>query len=164
MKRFSKIAFLSIALGIGLASCEKDSCDDTIPELTYKTAVLNVFAPDSMTLNLTFKFKDCDGDIGLYGSDTTGVFDIDTGTYRHNFIIDFYYLENNTWKRRDTEILNDRIPVLNEDGRQLIEGEIDKLIQYADLLFYDTIRIEARLRDRGLNESNVAETPVFIIP
>ena len=145
-----------------MVSCEKDSCSKVVPEISFKSAVpSNINIQDSAKLLLTFKFKDCDGDIGLYSSDTSGVHDPDTGKYYYNLKIALLYFENNEWKRDTETFFDSRVPILNEDGAQLIEGEIDKELRSIELFYKDTFKLEATLIDRAFHESEPVETPVF---
>lgn len=168
MKRLSKIAFLSIVSGLFFFACQKKNCGDVIPELSYKSIKLtgSSAAPDSLTL--TYKFKDCDGDIGLDAADTLGPFHKDSANY-YNLRIDLFFFRNNKWNKAPVAAgapgFNSRVPVLNKTGKsQVLEGEVDKVISGKELQIfkYDTVRFEARLFDKGLNGSNKVVTPIYI--
>lgn len=161
------IAWCVFALIAMSTSCSREVCDGEIPALGYSTATLIVQSDTTLfdTLLLTFTFKDCDGDIGLADSDTTGDFSPDS-YYHYNFYLDYYEF-------RDTGFVKVyfpgggyryRIPVLSSEGRYPdIEGEIDVKVAMEPIIG-DTFRFEAVLFDRALNSSNSVTTPDYLKP
>lgn len=167
MKRFLFFA-LVVFFGI-LASCNKESCENPIPQLS----IVKVDLATNSGL-VTLKVLDCDGDIGLEAADTAG-------PYRYNAFVDVRPFFNgqwaeNTWNYVDTsyyEIINDsgfvigydtlidtlnyyyRIPFIdNKSQSQIYEAEVD-LNLGTGYFGFDTFRLEIKITDRALNESNV---------
>jgi len=66
-----------------------------------------------------------------------------------------------------TLTFNARIPILTPAGRNKnIKGDITMYLELyfaRQILKSDTIGFEIYIKDRDLNESNVVETPLFII-
>lgn len=120
---------------------------------------------------LVFKYTDGDGDLGLSTRDTLPPYNR-TSKYYYNLIIKYYEKQLGTfvevpllsWNadsaRFDTLTFNSRFPVLTpESGNQAIKGTFeDTLFIYNPLSDYDTIKFEASIFDRALNQSNTIST------
>ncbi|MDR9398320.1 MAG: hypothetical protein RI562_04600 [Salibacter sp.] len=163
MKNLAKV-ITAIVLMYTAWSCEPETCSDPVPSMKYTS-----FRPISAdSFELVYEFKDCDGDIGLDQSETNPPYD--TGSkYYYNLLIDLYYLENGEWLKYEypegSPGLNDRISRLKEDdGDALLEGEIIKKIdESAFNPSLDTVKFSAVLVDRALNESNAAESDIYVL-
>ncbi|MGB0403351.1 MAG: hypothetical protein ACPGEG_04585 [Salibacteraceae bacterium] len=172
-----KKSFLSL-LGLVLlfSACEKEQCDQEVPTVSF-----NEIRKSTTTTVVVLNVFDCDGDIGLTQDDVGGEF-------RYNAFIDIRPWVNGKWADDTydysdttyTEILNDsgivigydtiidtlnfyyRVPVVeNESRSDIYEAKIE-LDLGASFFGFDTFRFEARIRDRRLNESNVAESKTQI--
>lgn len=114
--------------------------------------------------NLVVYFHDGDGDIGLTSSDTTGAFSRDS-VYYYNFFIDYYEKQHGQWVLVDLPTpLHARLPYLSDNIPESIEGEIT-ILTFINNYFstFDTIKLQCKLVDRALHESNTIETPEIII-
>lgn len=153
-------------------ACERESCEDPVPSLLFEE--FQLLGGDS--LRLIYDFKDCDGNVGLSSGDTLGSFAPDS-YFHFNLRIDMQYRVRGEWQPYPLlgEVgLNSRIPNLpNDASDDLLEGKIDKyvsvieisqpVIQGLDTFYVDTIRFDATLIDRNLNESNIASSPPYIL-
>jgi hypothetical protein len=90
---------------------------------------------------------------------------------KYNFYLKFMELVNNELvevKPVDSTLtFNARIPLLTPVGRNKnIKGDITMYLELyfaRQILKSDTIAFEIYIRDRDLNNSNVIETPLFLI-
>jgi len=178
MKRLSKIQlFLIILLMAAYSSCKKVEKYPDIPRIEY-LSFTKIYNPDLEIFDrgvLHFSFEDGDGDIGLNSNDTFPPYN--TGSpYYYNLIITYYEMQNGEltevpilWfnpqtEQYDTLSLSSRIPNLTPDGvNKAISGEIfDTLFIYNFNSDFDTIKFDAHIIDRALNESNAISTPLII--
>jgi hypothetical protein len=120
---------------------------------------------------LVFDYKDGNGDLGLSTRDTLFPFNR-SSKYYYNLIIKYFEKQNGvfvevpllSWNadsaRFDTLTFNSRFPVLTpESGNQAIKGVFeDTLFIYNPLSSFDTIKFEAYIYDRSLNQSNTIST------
>lgn len=178
MRLPSKIQlFLIILLITGFGSCKKVKKFDDIPRIEY-TSFTSIYNPDLEIYDrgvLQFYFEDGDGDIGLDNNDILPPFNPDS-KYYYNLIITYFEMQNGElkevpilWFNPETELydtltLSARIPNLTPQGvNKAISGEIqDTLFIYNFNSTYDTIKFEAYIIDRALNESNTISTPLII--
>lgn len=165
MKIFSIIVSL-LLLGV-IVSCRKPKCDEITPAIAYKAFQQYRDAQGNMldTAKIVITFKDCDGDIGLEDSDTTGPFDPGS-KYYYNMVLQYFEMVNGSWVGCDT-CFRYRIPKLTPEGQsKILEGEIGLTISpfYYDFMSpdSDTIKYIVTLYDRELHESNRVETPVIL--
>ncbi len=164
MKTASKIAFIALITGLITASCEKKTCDDPVPKMTFTQ-----FTPsttDTINYLLTFNFTDCDGDIGM--SPTATIIDENGETQTNNFMIDLYHVVNGQWVKHDfgnNVGLDSKIPDLNNsNANPMLDGEIEKKLHPdLSLLGYDSVKFKSRILDNAGHYSNEVETPGFII-
>jgi hypothetical protein len=169
--------FLLILLIAVLGSCRKVEKFAIIPYIEYMDFTL-IYNPDLDIYDrgvLHFYFEDGDGDIGLNSGDTFAPFNPDS-KYHYNLIITYFEMQNGeltevpiTWynpqtEQYDTLTLSARIPNLTPEGiNKAISGEIqDTLFVYNFNSIYDTIKFDAFIVDRALNESNSISTPLII--
>ena len=147
-------------------SCRRDEEYPIIPEITYDDFILLLNTQTGIIERgvLKFSFKDGDGDIGLYQSDTAPPYDF-------NLFIDYYEIQNRDTVQiylidptsGDTSTFNARIPILTPRGSdKSIKGEIeDTLFIYDPTSAFDTIMFKVYLVDRALHKSNVIQTPLI---
>jgi hypothetical protein len=164
MKLTSKIIFIGVLVGFFFTSCEKKSCTDPIPEMTFLEFVPSTV--DTGNYLLVFEFSDCDGDIGIEGS--TNIRDEFGELQTNNFFIDLYHVVNNQWVKHDfgnAAGLDYRIPPLSNSNQDpSLEGEIEKdLHPITSLLGYDSVMFRSRILDNAGHYSNEVETPGFIV-
>ncbi len=113
---------------------------------------------------LEFSFTDGDGDIGLNSWDTVYPYDF-------NLFITYFEKQNGEFKEvpiivnGDTTIQDARIPILNTSGEgKSLKGKIEiELFINNPRSNFDTIRYDAYIKDRALNESNVISTPEIVV-
>lgn len=133
------------------------------------------------TVNLTIKFQDGDGDLGLPADVVDGKFAdsiyviVDGDTLRKepnrfffNYFVDSYKLIEDEYQQLES-LQDGRFPVLsNTQGTSVIEGEL----QYRLRLPYnvgtqfrsgDVIKFQISIADRALNISNVVETDSIVL-
>jgi hypothetical protein len=169
MKIYTKISvFLLISLLASLTACIKEEQYPLEPRIEFGSfaTAKDITGKDSLGA-ISISYTDGDGNIGLYSWDTIE-------PLKYNFYLKFMQLVNNQLvevKPVDTSEkginFNSRIPILTPVGRNKnIKGDIT---MYLELYFArqalqsDTIAFEIYIKDRALNESNVINTPMFLI-
>lgn len=166
-KRLTTYGLLLSFLAITLMSCLRDEDYPIIPEIQYEDFVL-LFNTQTQIIErgvLRISFKDGDGDIGLYQTDTAPPFDF-------NLFIKYFEIQNKDTVEiflvdpasGDTSTFNARIPILTPTGsNKSIKGEIeDTMFIYDPTSSFDTIMFEVYLMDRALHKSNVVTTPLIL--
>ncbi|MBU2556036.1 MAG: hypothetical protein KKF98_16410 [Bacteroidetes bacterium] len=173
MKLLTKILFLLLAGVLIFAGCRKFEEYPEIPVISYTNFIVLMNPTTGITERgvLVFDYKDGDGDLGLSTRDTLYPFSRDS-KYYYNLIIKYYEKQYGvfvevpllSWNadsaRFDTLTFNSRFPVLTpESGNQAIKGIFeDTLFIYNPLSDFDTIKFEAYIYDRALNQSNTIVT------
>lgn len=165
MKLPSKIALITIFLGVLASSCKKEACQVPAPEMEFMD--FYQIPDDSVNYKLVFKFSDCDGDIGM--ATTSTIVDEFGETQTTNFKLDLYYLVDGVWSKyilAFEEGLNSKIPILSDENESAIEdGEIEKTLHKDfSLGGHDSILFRSRILDNAGHYSEEVETPVFYIP
>ena len=154
---------------ISILSCRKTEVYSEIPEIGYKSFWLrdttDLLGNRGLVGLLTFTFVDGDGDLGLMQPPDTAK---PGDPNYHNLFFKIFTPVNGLL----TEIpeqdlafpLAYRIPYMEPEGPDMtLKGEIE--VEFNYLAFpYDTISYEFYIVDRAGHESNVENTPVFIIP
>lgn len=167
MKILSKIALLTLAGAFLFASCEKEQCTKTVPDLSFNR--LELTGQDSVgekVYSLYYDFKDCDGDIGLHENEN--ITDEEGVIHEFNYYIDMFYMENGVWLKQEYPSgpgLNSRIPPLSDGGAStVLDGEIEYKLNYVStgMYLHDTLKFEATLIDNAGHKSNVAESEAFV--
>lgn len=165
MKLASKIILIVVLLGGLFSSCEKKTCDDPLPSMTFKEFVPSQV--DSGYYLLVFEFADCDGDMGTNAADT--IYDENGEKQVNNFFIDLYYVENNQWVKHEFDPgsvgLDYKIPPLSNSNQDpSLEGEIErKLHPVFGLAGHDSVMFKSRILDNAGHYSNWVETPGFVV-
>ena len=178
MRLSSKIQlFLLILLIAVIGSCRKVEKFSEIPKIDYQ-GFTKIYNPDLDIYDrgvLHFTFEDGDGDIGLNSGDTFSPYN-PSSKYHYNLIITYFEMQNGeiqevpiVWFNPETEqfdtlSLSARIPNLTPKGvNKAISGDIyDTLFIYNFNSDFDTIKFDAFIVDRALNESNSISTPLII--
>lgn len=165
MNAISKILLLGVLGSIIFSACQREECQEIIPEMSYNRFEPSIGDTGQLAYNLVFDFTDCDGDFGKEAK--VSIVDENGTRQTNNFFIDFYYLENNEWLKYEFDSgapgFNTNIPVLNENGAQsILTGEIEKTISLV-VFPYDTIKFESRILDNAGHYSPMVETPTFIM-
>ena len=166
MKIYTKITFfLLISMVAGLTSCIKEEQYPIIPHIEFGgfATAKDITGKDSLGA-ISISYTDGDGNIGLFAWDTVE-------PKKYNFYLKFMELVNNELvevKPVDSSLtFNGRIPLLTPVGRNKnIKGDITMYLELyfaRQILKSDTIAFEIYIRDRDLNNSNVVETPLFLI-
>ena len=166
MKLYTKISlFLLILLFGGLTGCVKEEQYPVIPEIGFQSyaTYTSIDGKDSLGL-VTIWYKDGDGNIGLYPSDTVE-------PLKYNFYLKFLQQIDGQMvevQPVDTNVnFNARIPILTPNGRNKnIKGEITMTLELyfaSQILKSDVIAFEIYIKDRGQNKSNVVTSPSFKI-
>ncbi|MCK5138154.1 MAG: hypothetical protein KAR19_20395 [Bacteroidales bacterium] len=147
------------------------SCDEIKPEYPDEPVIdyqgfglfisVDQLGNKSLVGQLTFKFTDGDGNLGLYPlADSSGVNLPDTVKY--NFFLQLYDLNNYEYEKVPEEeggILKYRIPYLD---KQPLSGTMDLEISYP-VIIHDTIFYTFYIFDRAFNRSNVDTTEVIVL-
>ncbi|UTW64394.1 hypothetical protein KFE98_09710 [bacterium SCSIO 12741] len=165
---FNRRNIALFVLALGLLSCQKETCEDPIPSISFKEI-------ERSTTNTIVKIntRDCDGDIGLTQADTAGEF-------KYNAFVDIRGFQNGKWNDtvhifqdiRYVDILDDsgrvigveeireelnyyyRVPVVDNNSRSDLYEAVIELDMGASYFGFDTFRLEVKIKDRALNESN----------
>jgi len=166
MKLYTKISlFLLILLFTGLTACIKEEQYPLTPVIEFGgfSTMRDVSGKDSIGM-ITISYTDGDGNIGLFAWDTVE-------PNKYNYYLKFMQYVNKQlveFKPADTTLtFNARIPLLTPAGKNKnIKGDITNTIELyfaRQVLQSDTIAFEIYIKDRTLLESNVVETPLFVI-
>ena len=142
------------------------------PSITYKglTKLIGPNGKDSV-IQITFDFKDGDGDIGLGVFDTMPPFNFGSD-YFYNLIVNVEQQVNGNFEPILRALTNDpvnfdtRIPVITPQGNnKAIDGEFTLKVDVNmnAVTQPDSIKFNLFIYDRALNKSNVIETPVVFI-
>lgn len=166
MKQYTNIRiFCLFLLTALLGSCIKEEQYPIEPAIEYAGfgTYRDVNGKDSLGV-LAISYTDGDGDLGLYETDTVE-------PYKYNYFMRFQQLVNGQLvdvKPADTTTsFNARIPNLTPTGRNKnIRGIISMNIELyfaRQALKSDTISFQVYIKDRALHQSNVVQSPMFII-
>lgn len=166
MKTHTKVVLFLIGLMVSmLAGCIKEDQYPIIPHIEYNgfSTFRDVTDKDSSG-RISFSYTDGDGNLGLEQWDSVG-------PYKYNFYLRFMQYVNGELIDVPTADpsgnFNARIPNLTPSGpNKNIRGNISMdldLYYVLPNLQSDTIAFSFYLKDRDLNESNVIETPLYII-
>ena len=110
---------------------------------------------------LSFKFTDGDGNLGLHPISDT-IFLNQPDTVKYNFFLQLYDQIDNSFEmisEEDGGVLKYRIPFLD---KQPLSGTIDLEIAYP-IIIYDTIFYTFYIYDRTFNRSNTDSTEVIVL-
>lgn len=155
------LVYFIIAVAVFI-SCQEKETYPVIPEIEFDQFV-KIWNPQLMLFDrgvFAISFKDGDGDIGLWDSDTAAPYD-------YNLFINYYELQNGDSVRvviSDSNEFNARVPILTPLGsNKSISGVIeDTLFMYNFQSTFDTIMFDAYLVDRELHKSNKINTGWFL--
>lgn len=108
------------------------------------------------------------------GNELIDTFYIERNENFYNIIVDFYVKRQGQWQFFDTEAapyyttFNGRFPILNtENYERPLEGVLTYKMNSAgfrSIFRQDSVRIEVKIKDRALNNSNKISTPAFTLP
>jgi len=166
MKLYTKISLiLLIPLFAWLTGCIKEEQYPVVPHIEYGGfyTIRDISGKDSLGA-ITISYTDGDGNIGLFAWDTVE-------PRKYNYYLKFMQKLNNQLvevEPVDSSVtFNARIPNLTPVGRNKnIKGDITMSLQLyfaRQILQSDTIAFEIYIKDRDLNNSNVVDTPLFVI-
>jgi len=166
MKLYTKISLiLLIPLFAWLTGCIKEEQYPVVPHIEYGGfyTIRDISGKDSLGA-ITISYTDGDGNIGLFAWDTVE-------PRKYNYYLKFMQKLNNQLvevEPVDSSVtFNARIPNLTPAGRNKnIKGDITMSLQLyfaRQILQSDTIAFEIYIKDRDLNNSNVVDTPLFVI-
>jgi hypothetical protein len=163
--RTIKYLFIILIVLIALASCRKIEQLPPIPHIEFTSFAVfdttDILGNNAKAGRLKFSFTDGDGDLGLKApsenqTDTTNMF---FTLFRKTGGIMVQAPDNDPLKPSSY-----RIPYMERLGQnKILKGTIYVTFLY---LFYssgDTIRYDFYIKDRALNESNLASTSEIII-
>jgi len=172
MNFLPKIGFISIlSIILLLLSCSKKEDYPDVPHIVYESFIkIHNFQNIDEKGILEFSFTDGDGDIGLYSWETSP-------PYEYNLFITYFEKQNGEFKeviltyyndstqQYDTNYYHSRIPIINRTGEvKALKGKIEiELFINNYFSDFDTIRFDAYIMDRALNESNTITTPEIIV-
>ena len=163
-ERISHIFFIS-AFIVLLTACPQPQQYPPEPQIEFNKVTLSdktdLLGNPLKNYQLSFKFIDGDGDIGLRPSDTTGVFSADSVFY-NNLFLKLYKIKNGK-KVIVNDTLTYRTKYIQPIGQnKTLKAEI--LIDYPfeykanHKLKYDTVMFEFYMADRQQHLSNVDST------
>ncbi len=170
MKTGVKIAIILIVC-VAVFGCKKKDPTPVPPVITFKEAYLS---QDNTYSIIKFEFYDGDGDLGLKQ-------DENTGDREFNLLVDYYEKVNGVWvlkspvityntseAKYDTTYLHTRIPFIENENNDALEGDMEIDLLYHPNLYLntpqaDTIRYEIILLDRALQQSNKITTSELVI-
>ena len=165
-----KIAIILFSFVL-LFGCKKKDPTPVAPTITFSEAFLSATNDYSI---VRFEFYDGDGDLGLTQ-------DENTGEYEYNLFVDYYEKINGVWvlksplvrydndeQKYDTTYLDTRIPFIENESKDALEGEMEVDLIMHPLLYNnngspDTIKYELVLKDRALHYSNKISTTELIV-
>lgn len=153
---------------ISLASCRKIEKLPPIPYIEFTSFTvfdtIDILGNSGKAGRLKFYFEDGDGDIGLdepdefNTNDTTNLF---ISLYRK--IDGMMVLSTNNYDPL-LPSANYRIPFMSRQGlNKILKGTISVTFLYQSFSETDTVSYEFYIRDRALNESNVASTSEIVV-
>jgi hypothetical protein len=167
------------------SSCKDGEIFPEVPAIEFKSHYF-VRDPNSplgfgndTLLGIIFTYRDGDGDIGLLPSDTNPPFERRpdslgriTNFFHYNIHVQYFEMVNGRMQpfiipnSTDTFKVAARIGSLTPDGKfKAIRGEIDYRFMPPQFnTRRDSIKVRIQLIDRALNVSNVAESPVIVLP
>ena len=166
MKHFKFISFLVILFGVLITSCVKEKSFPATPAITFDKYIL--YQEDSADCYI--KFKDGDGDVGVYAGDTSSA---------NNLMMKFllkasdgkfhpydYILGNSTF---DTLFYGFKIPNITPDGQyKALDGEIKIKLRtqpiYGPANTGDIVKFDIYLMDRAGHKSNTVSTNEIVVP
>lgn len=158
MKHFIYIVFSVILISTSISSCVKEKSFPPQPVIEFKKFTL--YKNDSA--DCIIKFKDGDGDIGIFEGDTISEDDLkmkylykaSDGTFQP-------YDENPGTLQFDTLFYSYRVPNITPDGQyKALDGEIKIKLRAAPLFnpAHTVVKFEITLTDRAGNKSNMVTT------
>jgi hypothetical protein len=162
-----KYLFLIIISFLILDSCQKVEQLSAVPHIEYTSFSIfdttDILGNKSKGGRLKFHFEDGDGDLGLNAPTATG-----DQTDSTNLFFTLFRKEGGVMvPAPDNDPLKPsayRIPYMERLGQnKIMKGTISVTFLY---LFYypgDTIRYDFYIKDRALNESNVASTSEIVL-
>ncbi len=157
---------MGLVLLIIVVSCKKHEVYPIEPVIEFNDFVKidNGIGIDNKGY-LIINFTDGDGDIGLETEDTLPPYNMN-GDYYYNCLIDYFELENDTFRKIDLAFtFNVRVPYIEEDlASRGIKGEIEVEVYFNNInSTNDSIRFEVQLIDRALHKSNIITTPSIYV-
>lgn len=164
MKKILWLAFVLVLFPFA-QSCERIESLPPVPRIEYRSFevfdTIDILGNRAKGGRLSFFFEDGDGDIGMHPP-TEEVEDT------NNLIVTIYRKTGGVMMPvQDNDPLKPssyRIPFMEREGQnKILRGTIDVTFLY---LFYssaDTVMYDFFIKDRALNESNVASTNEIII-
>ncbi len=171
MNKHSKIQiFLLTLVFFFSASCFEPEEFPLEPEIEFVSFFMYIDNSSSQEFGIfKISFTDGDGNLGLSESDTLDPFAKGT-KYYYNFFLDFFIKENGVfvpYQFPDSSFtFHSRIPRVHQSEEpKAVRGEIDIEINteiMAAVLKGDTIKLQAYIVDRALNESNTVESNEII--
>ncbi len=159
------IGFLAFVLAVASFGCRREPKYSVVPHIEFVSLekIDNGTGHDSQA-ELTIRFQDGDGDIGLDETDRDPVFAVDS-PYYYNFFIILCEKQHGEWVELELPTpLHARVPHLSNDVPESIEGtlSIDTYINNPTSP-YDTVRLTCWLVDRALHHSDTITTPEIIV-
>lgn len=162
MNRLHIVFFLLFIAGI--SSCKKQSSFSSVPEIEFSSYTVTERVDTILqgnkykVVNLKFKFKDKEGDIGLDKNETSPPYEV-TGNYYYNLIIAKFEKQNGQFVYKSNQ--NSRLPLLTGYAtKRGLQGYIDIDLNVLFLVPGTmTLKYEVYIYDRALQKSNTITTP-----
>lgn len=161
-----------------LAGCKGGEIYPIIPFITFEKITQYSDSNGSPQIDLSVKFTDGDGDIGLAEQDTFPPFNSVIGPthtninlYYYNFYMEYMRKEGGVFKNVINDMTGDTIrenlrvmPLTPEGKYKAIRGVIN--VQFEPAVFLqdgDTVKVKIQLIDRKLHLSNTTESTEIVI-
>jgi len=165
--RIINYLIILLIVDVALESCRKIEQLPPIPKIEFTSFevfdTIDILGNKGKAGRLKFYFEDGDGDIGL---DEPTDNQIDTT----NMFLELYRKTdgNMVLSMDETDPLlpssSYRIPYMERLGlNKILKGTISVILLYLDYSPTDTVRYDFFIKDRALNESNVASTSEIVI-
>lgn len=166
MSHKAGIGFIFSLLLLLFFSCRKTQVYSIIPEIEYKGFELrdttDLLGNKGLVGQISFSFVDGDGDIGLKQPED-GTDPEDTSYYNMFFTL-WARVKGELIKPELAQPLYYRIPYMEPESQDPSLKGIIK-VDFLYVAFpYDTISYDFYIKDRAGHESNIAFSPLFILP
>jgi hypothetical protein len=158
MKYFIILLFTITLLGAGLTSCVKEKQFSPIPAIVFEKFVEY---GHSDSADCFIKFKDGDGDIGIFSSDNFSPDDLKMKYLYKDSNGNFVPVDSSFGTAQfDTLFYSYRVPNITPDGQyKALDGEIKIKLRSAPIFGpQDIVKFEITLTDRAGHRSNMVTT------
>jgi hypothetical protein len=176
-----KYSYIVIAFYMLASGCKQSEIFPIVPSIEFESVRFETdLQNETDTLIVAvFSYRDGDGDIGLNSSDTFPPFNsvlnannAETNPFHFNLHIDYLTLQNGEYRHvlkpntNDTLRFQARMQNITPEGKhKAIRGEFtwkNSIPRIEGLS--RSIKLRIKIYDRALHQSNLAESPVIVLP